>query len=141
MARTGPGLGLVPEPDRDSARWWAALAEGHVEVQRCTDCEAWTWPPRPICSGCRGEHLAWREVSGRGEVHSWVVAHQVYAPSLAPLVPYTVVLVRLDEQPDLLVPGRFLSDVDVRGGLRVRAVAQRVEGDLGVLEWEADPEA
>jgi uncharacterized OB-fold protein len=139
MAGTGDGLGLLPEPDRDSARWWAALGEGHVEVQRCTDCDAWTWPPRPICSGCHGEHLAWREVSGLGEVHSWVVAHQVYAPSLASLVPYTVVLVRLDEQPDLLVPGRFLSDVEVRGGLRVRAVAQRVEDDLGVLEWEADP--
>jgi uncharacterized OB-fold protein len=83
--------------------------------------------------------MAWEEVAGTGEVHAWIVTHQVYAPTLADLVPYTVVLVRLDEQPDLLVPGRFLTDAPVHQGLRVRAVATRVADDLGVLEWELAP--
>ena len=129
------GTGIRPEPDRDSERYWAALADGRVEVQRCADCGHWTWPPRPICSGCHGEHLEWTPVSGRGEVHSWVTTHQAYAPSLAPLVPYTVVLVRLDEQPDVMIPGRLVTDGDIARGMRARAVPADLGDGLGVLDW------
>jgi uncharacterized OB-fold protein len=128
----------LPVPDRDTAPYWAALAEGRFLMQRCVDCGRWTWPARPICSGCHGDNLEWREPSGTGEVYSWVVTHQPYAPDLAALVPYAIALVRVDEQDDILIPGRFLSDgVEIRQGLRVRAVPERVTDDIGVLHWEA----
>ena len=129
----------VPVPDRDTAPYWAALADGRFEVQHCRACRRWTWPARPICSGCHGEDLAWEEPAGTGEVYSWVVTHQPYGPELAALVPYTVLLVRLDEQDDILVPGRLLGDVEVHQGLRVRAVPERVADEIGVLCWEAQP--
>lgn len=127
----------VPVPDRDTAPYWAALAHGRFELQRCRDCRSWTWPPRPICSGCHGDNLAWEEPSGAGEVYSWVVTHQAYGPDLARIVPYTVALVRLDEQDDILIPGRFVSDTEIHQGLRVRVVPERVTDDVGVLNWEA----
>lgn len=132
------GSRTVPIPDPDSAPYWAALAEGRFELQHCRDCGHWTWPPRPICSGCHGENLALQPASGLGEVHSWVVTHQVYAPAFADLVPYTVVLVRVDEQDDILIPGRFVSDVEVHQGLRVRAAPERVTDEIGQLNWQAD---
>jgi uncharacterized OB-fold protein len=128
----------VPVPDRESAPYWAALADGRFELQHCRDCRRWTWPARSICSGCHGENLAWEPVSGAGEVHSWVVTHQVYAPEFVDLVPYTVVLVRIDEQDDILIPGRLVSDVEVRQGLRVRAVPERITDEVGQLHWQAD---
>ena len=127
----------LPDPDRDTAPYWAALANGRFVVQYCRDCGRWTWPARPICSGCHGENLDWEAPGGGGEVHSWVVTHQPYAPDLAQLVPYVVVLVRLDEQDDLLIPGRLVSDVEVCQGLRVRAVTERVTDEIGLLNWEA----
>ena len=126
----------VPAPDRDTEPYWAALAEGRFVVQRCRQCRRWTWPVRPLCSGCHGTDLSWEEPSGEGEVYSWVVTHQPYAPELVDEVPYTVVLVRLDEQDDLLVPGRYRSDTEPRQGLRVRAVAEKVADEVGVLSWE-----
>lgn len=128
----------VPVPDRDSAPYWGALAAGRFELQHCRDCGRWTWPARAVCSGCHGENLAWEQVSGAGEVHSWVVTHQIYAPEFVELVPYTVVLVRIDEQDDILIPGRFLSDVEVRQGLRVRAVPEPITDDVGQLHWIVD---
>jgi uncharacterized OB-fold protein len=133
----GPS-GIAPVPDRDSGPYWSALAEGRLDLQRCRDCGHWTWPARPVCSGCQGEHLAWEPVKGTGEVHSWIVTHQVYAPSLAALVPYTTVLVRLDEQDDILIPGRLVSDVRVHQGLRVHAVPARLTETVGELTWEAE---
>jgi uncharacterized OB-fold protein len=129
---------VVPIPDRDSGPYWAALAEGHIELQRCRDCGHWTWPPRPICSGCQGDHLVWEPVQGTGEVHSWIVTHQVYAPGFAALVPYTTVLVRIAEQEDILIPGLLVSDVQVHQGLRVRAAPERVTETIGQLNWEAE---
>jgi len=133
------GTGILPDPDIDSAPYWEALGDGRFEIQHCADCGNWTWPPRPICSGCHGENMRWDAVSGVGEVHGWVVTHQVYAPSLAPLVPYTIVLARIAEQDDILIPGRFMSDMQVYQGMPLRAVPTNVGGGLGVLEWKAAP--
>jgi hypothetical protein len=72
-----------------------------------------------------------------GEVYSWVVTHQPYAPELVDAVPYTVALVRIDEQDDILIPGRLSSDVEVHQGLRVRAVTEQVADEIGVLHWQA----
>jgi len=128
----------LPVPDRDSAPYWAALAQGRFLAQRCDDCGRWTWPARPLCSGCHGQNLAWTQPQGTGEVYSWVVTHQPYAPDLARIVPYTIALVRLDEQDDILIPGRYLSDdVAIHQGLRVRAAPERVTDEIGVLNWEA----
>ena len=59
-------------------------------------------------------------------------------PAFAALVPYTTVLVRLDEQDDILIPGRFLSDVEPHQGMRVRAVAEKLTEELGELNWIAE---
>jgi uncharacterized OB-fold protein len=79
-------------------------------------------------------------VAGTGEVHSWIVTHQVYAPTFVDLVPYTTVLVRLDEQDDILIPGPLVSygSEKVYQGLRVRAVTERVTDSIGQLAWRAD---
>ena len=130
-------VGILPTPDRDSAPYWAALANGRLEIQQCDECGHWTWPPRPICSHCQSERLTWRAVAGTGEVHSWVVVHRSTFPGLAPLVPYTLLLVRLDEQGDILIPGRFVSDVAVHQGLLVRAAPVKVADDIGDIRWEA----
>jgi uncharacterized OB-fold protein len=129
---------MLPIPDRDSEPYWAALASGRLELQQCLDCGHWTWPPRPICSFCQSEHLSWQEVAGTGEVHSWVTTHNVYSAAFAQLVPYTTVLVRLDEQSDILIPGQFASRVDLYQGLRVRARMQPLTDQIGELSWEAD---
>jgi hypothetical protein len=126
---------IVPTPDRDSAPYWAALARGTLQLQHCRKCGHWTWPPRPVCSGCQEESLEWQPVKGTGEVYSWVVAHRAYTPDLATLVPYTIALVRLDEQNDIFIPGRLFGTVTPRQGLPVRAVPERLTDEIGQLSW------
>jgi hypothetical protein len=68
-------------------------------------------------------------------VYTWVVTHQAYGPDFVGLVPYTIALVRLDEQDDILIPGRFVSGAEIYQGQRVRAVAERLTDEIGVLHW------
>jgi len=126
---------MLPVTDRGSEPYWSALAEGNLVLQQCRACARRTWPPRPVCSSCQGEDLGWQPVQGTGEVYSWVVTHQVYGSDFADLVPYTIVLVRLDEQDDILIPGRLRSGVEVFQGLRVRVAPERLSPDLAQVAW------
>jgi uncharacterized OB-fold protein len=82
--------------------------------------------------------LSWREVAGTGEVHSWVTTHNVYSAAFAQLVPYVTLLVRLDEQADILIPGQFRSVVEPYQGLKVRARPEPLTDQIGELSWEVD---
>jgi uncharacterized protein len=87
--------------------------------------------------------MAWEPVAATGDVHSWIVTYQVYAPNLVELVPYTIVLVRIDEQDDILIPGPLVSvgagQGEVHQGMRVRAVTERVTDSIGELAWKPEP--
>lgn len=128
----------LPTPDRESAPYWRGLAEGRFLLQHCRSCGHWTWPARPICSHCHRDDLDWTESPGTGEVYTWVITHQPYAPDLAKLTPYPVVLVRLDEQEDILIPGRYVGKADLAQGLRVRVRTERATEEIGLLTWDAD---
>lgn len=128
---------MLPTPDLATAPYFQALADGRFLLQRCGSCGRWTWPPRPICSGCHGFDLTWEPAGGGGTVYSWIVTHQPYGPDLAALVPYTVALVRIDEQDDILIPGRYVGAADIAQGLRVHARPERATDEIGVLTWDA----
>ena len=87
----------VPEVTEELRPFFEAAREGRLVVQRCPDCGRLRFPPRPICSHCLGRRAEWAPVSGRGTVYSFNVMHQVYHPGFAPLAPYPVVLVELEE--------------------------------------------
>jgi uncharacterized OB-fold protein len=128
----------LPIPDRDSQPYWHALAEGRLEIQQCLDCGHWTWPPRPICPRCHNFNLEFRPVSGKGEVHAWVTPHRAFFPRLKDYVPFSIALVRLDEEPDVYIPGRMVSDEGVHQGTRVRAVPTPLTEEVGEVLWEID---
>ena len=91
----------IPEVTPVLAPFFAAARAGRLVVQRCATCGALRLPPRVLCSACLGREATWEEVSGRGEVFSWNVMHQVYHPGFAAEVPYAVVIVQLEEGPKI----------------------------------------
>jgi uncharacterized OB-fold protein len=64
-----------------------------------------------------------------------VITHQPYGADLAALVPYPVALVRLDEQDDILIPGRYVGSSELAQGLRVKARTEVATEDIGLLTW------
>jgi uncharacterized OB-fold protein len=92
----------IPEVDAQLAPFFAAAKEGRLVVQRCSQCGAYRFPPRELCSGCLSTASTWVEVAGRGEIFSYNVMHQVYHPAFAAEVPYAVVVVKLAEGPKMI---------------------------------------
>lgn len=83
--------------DKADKEFWSWVAEGNLRLQRCAQCGTWVVPPAMSCPECLTATLVWTPVSGRGTVWSYTVYHHAFAEHLAELIPYSVVLVELDE--------------------------------------------
>lgn len=114
---------LLPVPTADVAPFEAGLAERVLRLQACTDCGRVRFPVAPVCPYCGSADGEWREVEGRGRVHSWVRYHRAFAPEFEPLVPYSVLCVELDAGVRLF--GRVAAQTTPELGQPVRAAAER----------------
>ena len=96
-------LRVVPQPDALTQPFWDAAAKGQLVVQRCQACGFWSHPPRIMCNKCHSLDMKWEPVSGKGRLYTWSVMHMQSITGFEDRVPYTTLLVELDEQPKLLL--------------------------------------
>jgi uncharacterized protein len=94
----GPDLDGLPA-DPTTAPFWRAAREHRLVVQRCTDCGAHQFYPRPFCLACFGLAVEWVEASGRATVYAKTTVRIPVVEELTP--PYVVAIVTLDEGPRL----------------------------------------
>ena len=64
-----------------SQGFWDAIAEGRLSIQRCTSCGLLRHYPQLRCPSCHSPDSDWADVSGRGRVHSYTVAHRAFHPA------------------------------------------------------------
>ena len=106
-------------------------------IQRCTTCGTHRWPARPLCSQCLSDAAAWVHASGRGEVFSFVVMHQVYHPGFAAEVPHAVVIVKLAEGPKLISNLVGVDPHAIRIGMPVRVVFDAITPEVTLPKFAA----
>lgn len=92
-AATAPAAPAGPR----AASFLEGLARGVLRCQACTECGAVQRHPRMACEHCGGTRLAWRDTSGHGTVFAASVVARAPSDEFRALVPYTLVLVDLDE--------------------------------------------
>lgn len=68
-----------------------------LRFQRCTDCSAWRHLPRDMCAKCGSFNWGWGKSSGKGKVFSWTTAIQPMLAQFADMVPYSPVVVEMEE--------------------------------------------
>lgn len=78
------------------------LAHGLLRYQRCEDCGRAQTLTRLACAQCGSERLAWHDAQGSGTVVAASVVSRAPSDAFRPLVPYTLVLVELDEGPRVM---------------------------------------
>ncbi|MCH7709633.1 MAG: hypothetical protein E2O66_11075 [Deltaproteobacteria bacterium] len=106
-------------------------------MQRCASCQRYRFHPREMCPHCRSMAAEWRPVSGRGLIFSKVVCHPPVLPAFQDRVPYAVVLVELEEDPNLRLVGNVL-DVPpdrVRIGSPVHVAFQEISEEITLPQW------
>ena len=123
----------------DLNREW--FTSGALRVQSCSSCGNQQHPPEEICHACGGMAFGHTTHAPKGSVYSYTVAHYAVNRALASYVPYAVVLVALDDAPNVRVIGNLLEipPSEVRIGMAVNAIWQErtnTDGDVvRVPQW------
>ena len=116
----------------DTRPFWDACRRRELVIQRCAGCGAFRHPPSPVCWRCRSFAHGWVAVSGRGTVFSHAVVHRAFLPELA--VPYTVVVVALDDAPGVRLVSNLIDATaeELRIGLPVEVVFDDIDAEVTV---------
>jgi uncharacterized OB-fold protein len=127
----------LPQPDEWSKGFWDACNAGRLEMQRCQSCKRFRFYPRPLCPRCRSLEWEYAPVSGRGTIYSWVVVHPPVMPAFQDRVPLAVVLVELDEDPELRLVGNLVDCPleRIEFGMPVAVTFEKVAEDVTLPQW------
>ena len=120
----------VPAITPDLAPFFAAARSRQLSVQRCTGCGTYRFPAREICSECLSTDAKWAPVSGRGEVFSFNVMHQLYHPGFADEVPYAVVVIKLAEGAKMISNLVGVKPHDIKIGMPVEVVFEDISDEV-----------
>ena len=127
----------VPLPDDASEPYWQACREGSLQMQRCAECGHLRFPPRPMCPRCQSFESGWLAMSGRGRLYSWVVCHPPLLPAFQSRAPLVIVLVELDENPELRIVGNLFDcpASEIAIGMPLEVFFEPVDAGLSLPQW------
>ena len=124
---------LIPNTsDRDTAGFFAAAAEGRLVYRACDQCGDALHPPAAYCPHCGGK-TSWRDAKGSGTLHSWTTVHQSVHPDYK--APYTLVLVTLDDTPEVRLIGRIDGEPDFTPGMAMQVWFETIADGVVLPQW------
>jgi uncharacterized OB-fold protein len=112
----------LPRVGGHSAEFYKFCTDHELRFQRCKDCRVWRHIPRDMCAKCGSFEWEWARSSGKGMVFSWTTALQSMMPQFADKIPYSPVIVELEEGVRMVT---WLTDVkpdELKLGLPVELV-------------------
>jgi uncharacterized OB-fold protein len=132
---------MVPDPDGRNADFYRHLASGRLHLQQCAGCAHYYHPPRYLCRECGSADLEFVPVAGSGRIFSWTVTHRPVDAAWAAEIPYTTVVVAMDEGPRLVGALRDLDPALLELELPVRAEIERVSDEFARIYFVKDDAA
>ena len=125
---------LVPNTtDRDTRGFFDAAASDRLVYRACNGCGHALHPPTAHCPYCHGSDTAWREAKGTGRLHSWTTVWHAAYPAFK--TPYTLVLVELDEAPEVRLVGRIDGEPTLSPGMRMIVWFETLDGGAVLPQW------
>lgn len=93
---------IAPKATDISRPFWDACRQHRLSMQQCQGCGKHVFYPAYMCPHCSGLDLQWRQLGGRGTVHTFTVVHHPAAEVFARSTPYVVALVQVAEGPFMM---------------------------------------
>ena len=120
-----------PMPARTdiSAPFWDGLESGRVTLPRCRSCGHWIFDPRRHGDACWSHDLEWQDVSGAGSLYTYTLTRIPTLPDFADEMPQALAVVELDQGVRINTTLVGLAEDEIRVGMRLKPVFQRVNTD------------
>jgi uncharacterized OB-fold protein len=125
----------IPAITPDQREFFEGARGGRLMVQKCDNCGRLRFPAHDLCSRCNSTASRWVPVSGRGEVFSFNIMHQVYHPGFSGEVPYAVVVVELEEGCKFISNLLGVKPHDIRCGMPVEVVFENLSDEVSIPKF------
>ena len=93
---------ILPDITPLTRPYWEGAQAGKLRLQQCLACSNTWHPPSPACAACGAPDFEWRDATGRGRIHSFIIVREALDPSFENRLPLVIALIRLDEGPLLI---------------------------------------
>jgi uncharacterized OB-fold protein len=120
--------------DRETGPFFAAAAERRLVYKACNDCGHALHPPTDHCPHCGGWNTAWRDAKGTGRLHTWTTVVQTMHPDFP--APYTLIVVELDEAPEVRLMGRLEGEPELTAGQAMQVWFERLGDGPTLPQWK-----
>jgi len=118
-----------------SARYWREIPQRYrYEAAKCAACGKIHFPPRLVCSGCRGTAFTRATLAPEGVVETFTII-RVPPTGFGAETPYAVGIVKLDDGVKVTAQIVDVDLAELQIGQRVRVEFRRVQkdGEAGIL--------
>lgn len=133
-----PGIPILKASrDDDNRPFWEAVDRHELVLQRCSACNHYLQPPRPMCPKCRSmDTLEWVPSAGRGTIYSYVnfTTDRMAYPAMK--VPYSVVLAEMEEGVRLVANMIDCEPDEVEIGMPIEVVFDDIADDLTLFKFK-----
>ena len=102
----------VPRGEHMHAGFFEYCNKRELRFQRCSKCEWWRHMPRESCEKCGSFEWSWERSSGKARLFSWTTIHRALHPSFVDDVPYTVVIVEMEDEEGVRLATRLIDVAD-----------------------------
>jgi len=120
------------QSETQEAEYREFLEAGELRMQRCGSCGTVRHPARWLCPECLSTEWSWDQLTGDGEVETFVWYFQSLDPRFTNL-PYNVAIVRLDQGPRVITNVLETAFGKLSVGLKVKARITRSEAGKALL--------
>ena len=122
----------LPLPDQESQPYWEGCTRHELLLQRNRVTGRFRFPPGPMVDVPGVQEWEWVKSSGKGEIYSFTVPHHPSHPYFMDKVPYTVVLVELEEGVRIVGTLQDVAEDDVAIGMPVEVAFEDVADDVSL---------
>jgi hypothetical protein len=118
--------------------YWEGSKQKKLVIQYCKTAKKYQHFPRPVSifTGRRRD-IEWREVSGKGKVYSFTIAHRG-TPPFQGSEPYAIASVTIDEGVNIIADVVNCKAEDLKVGMRVKPYWHPIANGEHLLMWQPD---
>jgi uncharacterized OB-fold protein len=115
--------------------FWEAAKRHELVAYRCLNCGTF-YSQVTECVACDKPRMEWVRVSGKGEVYTFGIYHQLYHPAWKEEIPYNVSWIKLNEGPLLMSNIVECKNEDLYIGMPVEVVFEDVTEEVTLPKFK-----
>jgi uncharacterized OB-fold protein len=115
--------------------FWDAARRHELVAYRCLNCGTF-YSQVTECVACDKPRMGWVRVSGKGEVYTFGIYHQLYHPAWKEEIPYNVSWIKLNEGPLLISNVVEYKNEDLHIGMPVEVVFDDVTEEVTLPKFK-----